>query len=57
MQKSDVIELFGSGMNAAKRLGISHQAVYKWPETLPVSAERRVRKYIRLFLKRSGKAR
>lgn len=53
MKKSRVLRLFGGAPNCALLLKISHQAVYKWPEKLPVSAQRKVRKVIREFLEES----
>lgn len=35
MNKSDAINHFGSVRKLAARLGISPQAVYKWPEKVP----------------------
>lgn len=35
MHKDDVIRYFGSVSKSAKALGISKQAVSKWPETVP----------------------
>jgi hypothetical protein len=57
MRKSAVLSLYGGALNAAKRLKITHQAVYKWPDELPRSAERAVRKDLADFLKEAGIAR
>ena len=35
MKTSDVIEFFGGAAQAAKKIGITHQAIYKWGETVP----------------------
>lgn len=35
MTKSEAIKLFGSAARLAALLGITPQAVSKWPETLP----------------------
>lgn len=35
MQKRDVLDFFGGALKTAKALGVSHQAVYSWPETVP----------------------
>lgn len=57
MRKKDVFWLFGGAMNTALVLDISPQAVYKWPNELPVRAERRVRKALRDWLEAQGPAR
>jgi hypothetical protein len=57
MKKSDAIELFGGAVNMGKQIGVTHQAVYKLPEELPRSTERKVRKALADFLSRSGAAR
>jgi hypothetical protein len=51
MKKSKVIEFFGSGRKAAQALGISHQAVYAWPETIPERMAYRVHALTRGKLK------
>lgn len=35
MKKIDVIEAFGGAAVLADRLGISRQAVHKWPDDVP----------------------
>jgi len=35
MQKCDAIDYFGTGVGVALALGISQQAVHKWPEQVP----------------------
>jgi len=35
MKKQDAIEHFGDAVKLAKALGISKQAVYKWPDVVP----------------------
>lgn len=35
MEKSRAIEHFGSVLSLAQAIGIQHQAVYDWPDTLP----------------------
>jgi hypothetical protein len=62
MLKRDVLRFFGGAVVTAERLTeagfpITHQAVYKWPEELPRSAERKVRGTLRKFLERAGAAR
>ena len=43
MQKSKAIELLGGTVAAAaKEIGVSYQAIDKWPETLPARIEDRV---------------
>lgn len=43
MKKFDVIASIGSVTAVAKLLGISHQAVSKWPETVPMLQQYRLR--------------
>lgn len=62
MKKRDVLEFFGGAVRTAATLtaageAITHQAVYKWPEELPRSAERKVRRAVKVFLEKSGPAR
>lgn len=38
MNKSNVIEYFGDIRRTADALGISYQAVYKWPDLVPRSS-------------------
>ena len=57
MKKKAVLDLFGGASNTARVLDITHQAVYKWPNELPVRAERRVRKALREWLETQGPAR
>ena len=35
MKKKDAIDYFGSARALAEALGISRQAVYQWPDTVP----------------------
>lgn len=35
MKKTDVLKYFGGALKTARALGISHQAVYAWPERVP----------------------
>lgn len=35
MRKKTVVELLGGQMEAARRIGITYQAVSKWPSKLP----------------------
>jgi hypothetical protein len=37
MKKTDAIAHFGGIMATADVLGISRQAVHKWPETVPIN--------------------
>lgn len=47
MKKSTAIkQLGGTGTAAAQALGISRQAVSKWPDPLPLKVEQRVREAI-----------
>ena len=57
MNKTAVLALFGGAQNTAAQLRITHQAVYKWPDEIPRSAERKVRKHLNKFLNESGRAR
>ena len=36
MKKSDVVRYYGSQNKASKNIGISRQAVGKWPDIIPV---------------------
>jgi Xaa-Pro aminopeptidase len=56
MKKDAVLSLFGNAKRAAKALGITHQAVYKWPDEVPRKSEREVRRVLRAFLKAAGPA-
>lgn len=42
MKKSDVIAYFGNQSRTAKALGITRQAVCRWPEIIPLAAAARV---------------
>lgn len=35
MQKSDAIQYFGSAPKLARALGLTRQAIYQWPDTVP----------------------
>lgn len=52
-----VLDLFGGASSAARACGISHQAVYKWGDELPFSAQTRVREALDNFLRDSGRPR
>ena len=43
MTKKEAIKKFGSVTKLAKALGISRQAVYAWPDKLPLSTEDQIR--------------
>ena len=36
MKKTDAINFYGTSSRLAKALGITPQAVYKWPSTVPM---------------------
>ena len=36
MQKTEAIKFYGTATRLAKALGITPQAVYKWPATVPM---------------------
>lgn len=43
MEKQTAIELLGGSVSeAAKALGVSYQAVLKWPDVLPIRISQRV---------------
>lgn len=42
MTKIEAIQLFGTGSDLAKAIGISPQAIYKWPDILTPKIEDRV---------------
>ena len=42
MLKKDVLKYFGSVEKASKALGISRQAIYQWPRTVPLTSQYRV---------------
>lgn len=44
MNREDVIRFFGNQARTAKALGITRQAVYRWPDIIPLSAAARVEK-------------
>lgn len=47
MKKSDAIELLGGSVSAAaKAIGVSYQAVRKWPDELPPRIADRVHAYL-----------
>ena len=43
MTKKEAIRKFGSVANLAKALGMSRQAIYKWPDKLPVATQDQIR--------------
>ena len=42
MTKTQVIRAFGTTRKTAEALGLTTQAVYAWPETLPQSLEDKI---------------
>jgi DNA-binding transcriptional regulator Cro len=42
MKKSEAIDLFGGIVDAAVALGVSRQAIEKWPDPLPLRISDRV---------------
>ena len=44
MKRTDVIQFFGNQARTAKALGITRQAVCRWPEIVPLAAAARVEK-------------
>ena len=56
MLKRDVIDHFGSALKAAKALGISHQAIYKWRELVPERMAYRIHAKTRGRLKANPEA-
>lgn len=57
MKKSEAVRLFGTAPNMATWCKVTHQAIYKAPEELPRSLERKVRKALADFLAVAGPAR
>jgi hypothetical protein len=57
IRKRDLVHFFGGAVSTGKALRISHQAVYKMRDPVPVSTERKVRRKIAKFLERAGPAR
>ncbi len=46
MTKQSVFDYFGGSRNTAEALGVTTQAVYRWPEDLTALLERRVIAYL-----------
>lgn len=44
MKRNEVIEFFGNQARTAKALGITRQAVCRWPEIIPLAAAARIEK-------------